>query len=132
MKLLIYTISGVVLFAPSVADAIIPGGVVVQLCLTSSECNARINCDAADKCCCPTGNTRIVCPNGWTWDSEDELCKRASTNSSDTYGYFTISYGTCGIESTTTEDCYDAPVSKSSIETGVIYKCNCPCTNYGI
>lgn len=106
---------------------------VVQLCYSLTQCSNLINCNTADKCCCPNGNTKTTynCPSGWSWNSSDNLCERSDSSSSNSYGYYTITYGTCDYTSTTVSDCYGGPVLRSSLETGEETECFCPCTSLG-
>lgn len=72
----------------------------VVLCQDSSSC-LKFTTTAMPYCC--KSGTAKTCPFGWT--ASGSTCTRASTTGSDTYGYYTQTYGTCAA---TKKQCYEA------------------------
>lgn len=61
------------------------------MCMSSEDC-----CAGYTGYCCPTGEygTAQTCPDGW-YLNVSGICARSESNSSDTTGYYTVTYGTC-------------------------------------
>lgn len=87
---------------------------VVAMCRDKSSC-LKFTTTAMPYCC--KSGTAKTCPSGWT--ASGSTCTRASTTGSDTYGYYTQTYGTCDA---TEEQCYENSSSSYNSDGTACYK----------
>lgn len=68
--------------------------------------------------CCPGSEQDVstcTCPDGWSCLLDNKTCRRSSTSTSDMFGYYTQTYGTCDATITTEkQQCWKASLTETS------------------